>query len=216
VATSDFFNPKRVTVDESDQEGWMVAYADLITLLFVFFTMLLSISVISRTKFEMMSRELNATTPTDLVSVKQELDKSIAAQKLEGSVSTVLNEEGLAVEFSESVLFPSADAKLHAQGADVLRKFAGMLKTIPKAYRLAVEGHTDSRPIHTSTFPSNWALSAARSVSVVHLLKDSGIDEKRIVLHSFADTRPLLAKEHANLNAEQLYSKNRRVTLLIY
>jgi chemotaxis protein MotB len=170
--------------------------------------MLLSISVVSRTKFEQMSRQLNAEAATDLMTVKERLDKAITEKSLNGQVSTALNEDGLNVEFSELVLFPTAEAKLHAQGEAVLHQFAQMLREIPAGYRLAVEGHTDSRPIHTTAYPSNWALSAARSVNVVHLLKEFGLDEKRVVVRAYSDTRPS--------SPDALHSKNRRVTLLIY
>ncbi|WP_231613816.1 OmpA/MotB family protein [Halomonas sp. BC04] len=35
---------------------------------------------------------------------------------------------------------------------------------------VAVEGHTDSRSIQTPEFPSNWVLSSARAIAIVHAL----------------------------------------------
>ena len=57
---------------------------------------------------------------------------------------------------------------------------------------LAVQGHTDDRPIRNNArFPSNWELSAARSVAVLRYLIDRGVDARRVRAEGLAATRPL-------------------------
>ena len=59
---------------------------------------------------------------------------------------------------------------LQPGGRAELDKLAAALieleKQIPKdiAWVLRVDGHTDVRPIASSSYPSNWELSAARAI----------------------------------------------------
>ncbi len=53
-----------------------------------------------------------------------------------------------------------------------------MLKDLPNP--VEVEGHTDSIPISTEKFPSNWELSTARASSIVRYLIAKGINPERL------------------------------------
>src|SRR5580704_7841877 len=83
--------------------------------------------------------------------------------------------------FPSEVFFDSGQAVLSAEGRVELDKLAGALldldKKIPSdiPWVLRVDGHTDVRPIASSQFPSNWALSASRAISVVQYLISKGI-----------------------------------------
>ena len=77
--------------------------------------------------------------------------------------------------------------------------------------RIVVAGHTDNIPIRTARFRSNWDLSAARAVTVVHrLTEQNGLDEGRFLIEGHADTEPLVANDSAANRA-----LNRRVELTI-
>ncbi len=70
----------------------------------------------------------------------------------------------------------------------VIRKLSQTLASLPNPVR--VEGHTDSQPIDTAAFPSNWELSSARAASVVHLIANSGIDPARLSVIGRAQYSP--------------------------
>lgn len=200
-------------IDKSDheQENWMVSYADLITLLFIFFSVMLSISSISRAKSELLTREFNQASTASLASLKKNLDQEIQKQSLQSQVETQISDEGLQIRFSEKVLFASGEAELNPEGRRALGHFAELLSGATQGqdgFRIAVEGHTDSRPIHNARFPSNWELSAHRSVHVLHFLAAHGISEKSMVVRAYADTRPL--------SPEAVSPGDRRVTLLVH
>lgn len=194
---------------DADQYGWLVSYADLITLLFVLFAVLLSISSVSKTKLEFLNKEMNQSATSTLSQLKSELEEEIKKQNLSSQVSTELTQDGLKILFSEDILFKSGEAALSIEGANVLKQFCHSLAEVQQNFYLAVEGHTDSKPIHTAKFSSNWALSAARSVNVLHFLGLNGVSEKRMMVRAYASTRPLegLSEEDA---------KNRRVSLLVF
>ena len=80
-----------------------------------------------------------------------------------------------------------------------------------KVRRFRIEGHTDNTPVSASSaYPSNWELSAARAMNVLHYLADFGVDENRFSIAGYADTRPM----HSNDTPEGR-AYNRRVDIII-
>ena len=75
---------------------------------------------------------------------------------------------------------------------------------------LRIEGYTDSRPIHTARFKSNWELSAARSIALVEILTKSGVARERLSIAGYADTAPV-----DNNDTELGRQNNRRVDIVI-
>jgi chemotaxis protein MotB len=93
-------------------------------------------------------------------------------------------ERGLVVTVvTDEVLFAPGSADLAAQGRTVLDALVPALRSFDNS--LAIEGHTDDRPIATSRFPSNWELSTSRATSVLRYLGaerpigDNGTDDGR-------------------------------------
>ena len=79
---------------------------------------------------------------------------------------------------------------------------------------MIVEGHTDSSPIHSSTYPSNWELSGARASAVVrYLISRFKFSPSLFSAVGYADTRPLETsispKDPANRRVEILILKNK-------
>jgi chemotaxis protein MotB len=112
------------------------------------------------------------------------------------------------VEIRTDILFPSGVAMLSPEAQKILRQLAETLKPFPNPIR--VEGHTDNRPIRSSSFPSNWELSAARAASVVHLFTSSGMDPRRLAVVGLGENRPAESND-----TEQGRNMNRRVLLVI-
>jgi chemotaxis protein MotB len=114
--------------------------------------------------------------------------------------------------FPSEVFFDSGQAVLSPEGRVELDKLAGALldldKKIPSdiPWVLRVDGHTDVRPIASAQFPSNWALSAARAISVVQYLISKGISPQRLVAAGFGEYQPLDPG-----NTEEAFRRNRRL-----
>ena len=116
--------------------------------------------------------------------------------------------------FQSEVFFDAGQATLKPEGRAEIDKLAGVLadheKQIPTdiAWVLRVDGHTDVRPIASAQFPSNWALSAARAISVVQYLIQKGISPQHLVAAGFGEFQPLDTDK-----TEDAYRKNRRIEL---
>ncbi len=116
--------------------------------------------------------------------------------------------------FQSEVLFSSGSARLEARGkvqmAQIAKTLLDISRQIPDdlAWILRVDGHTDKVPISTNRFPSNWELSTARAISVVHFLTESGIPPSRLAATGFGEFQPIDDRED-----EIAYRRNRRIEL---
>jgi chemotaxis protein MotB len=105
--------------------------------------------------------------------------------------------------------FPSGSAELLDEFSPLITKIRGLLKETEG--HIYVAGHTDNVPIATSRYRSNWELSSARAVSVVHKLIETGeIPPNRIHVQGHGDTQPL----HAN-DSHKHRALNRRVEIVV-
>jgi chemotaxis protein MotB len=125
-----------------------------------------------------------------------------------GQVRVIPSSRGLAVEINAKVLFAPGQAVVEQNSARILDAVAQVLKD--NAYPIQVDGHTDSLPIVTDKFPSNWELSAVRASSVVRLLIGSGIEAARLTAVGYGENRPVDSND-----TEDGRTRNRRVTVMI-
>jgi len=114
----------------------------------------------------------------------------------------------LEVEINTSFLFASGSATVASDAVPAIQRLASLLKDA--GVRLQVEGHTDSVPISTAQFPSNWELSASRAASVVHLLAGYGIDPAAMAAVGYGEFRPV-----ADNNTFEGRRQNRRVLIIV-
>ncbi len=116
--------------------------------------------------------------------------------------------------FQSEVLFSKGETEINPNGVKELDKLAAAItqleKEIPSdiAWVLRVDGHTDSDPIHTEQFKSNWELSAARAIAVVKQLVAKGVPPQRLVAAGFGEFQPI-----DNGDSEEAKARNRRIEL---
>lgn len=126
----------------------------------------------------------------------------------EGKVQVMQNNRGVRIDINDSVLFTAGSADIASAAVDVLNEIATILNTNQRL--IQVEGHTDNTPIHNQMFYSNWELSAVRATTVVRLLNQAGVIEKRLSAIGYGDTQPLSSSD-----TEFGRAKNRRVSIMI-
>lgn len=126
----------------------------------------------------------------------------------EGKVQVMQNNRGVRIDINDSVLFTAGSADIASAALDVLNEIATILNSNQRL--IQVEGHTDNTPIHNQMFYSNWELSAVRATTVVRLLNQAGVIEKRLSAIGYGDTQPLSSSD-----TEFGRAKNRRVSIMI-
>jgi len=123
-------------------------------------------------------------------------------------VAVKRNDYWIELEMNSELLFLSGEAALSKRAIPVLKKIAGVIKSLPNA--INVEGHTDNLPINTVEFPSNWDLSSARATSVVLEFVKEGVKPSRLSAVGYGEFHPI-----ADNRQESGRFKNRRVTLVL-
>lgn len=125
------------------------------------------------------------------------------------SITIKLQERGLVISMASSLFFAPASAGLKPQAFQILDDLAKQLK--PSGLVIHIEGHTDSQPMFSAVYPSNWELSTARASSVLrYFVQKHQFDPHRMAAVGYADTRPVAD----NANAEGR-AKNRRVDIVL-
>jgi chemotaxis protein MotB len=163
---------------------------------------------------------------------KAQQQNEVAQKKLSNAIDpatgTVSTEgEEIHLKLVDKVLFPVGEDQLTDKGKAVLDKVAKALKTIPDK-QIWVQGHTDDSPIIVPPppkkdpkkkgkqpepapvigFKSNWELSAARALQVVHYLQDHAkVDPSKLAALAFGEYRPVSKGNKA---------ANRRIEIVLY
>lgn len=220
--------------NHGNSERWLLTYADLITLLLVFFVVMYSISKADDRKFAKLNASLQKafnvmvlqgqdTTAVsgkpggisgnsvfdDFITVREELLKSPDDLGYKGSVNVTLRKEGIGVSLSGNLLFDSGRAELKPGASMVLNRLAQQLRRSFNEIR--VEGHTDNIPAESDLYPTNWELSSARATAVSRYLIEVGrIEPERISATGFGEYRPV-----ADNKTRESRSLNRRVDIVI-
>lgn len=148
-----------------------------------------------------------------------------AVDKSLGSVSAQGDE--IHLQLVDKVLFKLNDDQLTDKGKELIDKVAAALKEMPEK-QIYVQGHTDDQPIFNPPSPkqppqkkgqkpvppppprfaTNWELSAARALTVVHYLQDtSKIEPSRLAALAFGQYRPV---------SKQNKAANRRIEIVLY
>lgn len=213
-------------VEEQDNvERWMVSYADFITLLFAFFTVMYAISHVDTGKLEKFAASTKDAFNVNPVHKKQIIEGVMPSSSkqlgLEMEIKNALlslgagdyaevkqDKRGIILSLKDNILFESGKAEIKPLGTEILNAVASIVKKT--SHMVLIEGHTDNVPIRNNMFPSNWELSTARAVSVLnYLVKNYNLPPDRFVVSGYAEYKPVASNETPEGRA-----KNRRVDIV--
>jgi len=134
---------------------------------------------------------------------------SLALDSLDKNIEVIVNKGSVSFRIISKVLFNSGEATLSEAGRGAMSRLVPALGKAP-GYRVVVEGHTDNMPIQTKRFPSNWELSTGRTASVVRHFQGQSIAAARMRATGHADTRPIASNDTAQGRAT-----NRHVEVIL-
>ena len=154
---------------------------------------------------EQLQKKLEQEAEEQVEELQQALDSEIEA----GQVTVEREGSKVIIRIQEKGSFASGSASLDPEFFEVMDKITAVLQE--KSGKIVVAGHTDNIPIRTGRFRSNWELSSARAVTVLHaMLRNPNIDEDRVLVEGHAETNPLVDNDTPENRA-----KNRRVELIV-
>jgi chemotaxis protein MotB len=150
-----------------------------------------------------------ARVKDDLDAIHRDLEQRLSNQVAQHTVAIKMGRDGLVISLREAGFFDSGSARPRPGTAVTLRQVAAALERTP--YDLRIEGHTDTLPIHTAGFDSNWELSSARATGIARILMDlRAIPADRLSAAGYAEFHPV----DSNATAEGR-ANNRRVDLVV-
>jgi chemotaxis protein MotB len=221
-----------------NHERWLITYADLITLLLVFFIVLYAGSQEDSHKFAILAQGLRSAfnNPSnsggggqsavflgsgstnqggysqqeiDFKAIQTMLQQITAQQGLNGAVHVQDAQNEIDIDLTSDLLFPSGGADLRPEAKPALDAVAQSLQGKPNQIR--IEGHTDNIPINTVQFNSNWELSAARATAVLrYLVEIDGLPSQQLYAAAYGDTHPV-----ADNSTPDGRAQNRRAEIVV-
>lgn len=219
--------------------GWLTTYADMITLMLCFFVMLFDPTEVSVTQIQALAAAITgdpvggsqsaspgrladlgntlSTLPSmekgKMLAVALKKAVSLFAPEIKSNrIAVTSDERGLVITLAGDSFFKQGSAELDIEETrSVLLSLAQFLSLEELGTRrFRIEGHTDNVPQGSEKWKSNWELSTARAVNVLHYLTDFGAQENRFSVAGYADTRPVYLNDTPEGRAY-----NRRVDIII-
>ena len=232
------YNQGYITYD--DEATWLVTYADLMTLLMVFFVLLYTLASFEKNQYQDKLATVQETIKENpeiegimkFMGRPDGFDKKIRIDEITGlrtrdsalyrsmdrMVKNSAKTEQLSLEdHSGKLVITISGEALFKSGSASLNPSA-----IPEInqmiglfkefteYDINIKGHTDNIPIATKAFPSNWELSAIRATTVLKYLISQGINPDRLTATGYGKILPLVPNTTAENRA-----KNRRVEFVL-
>jgi len=213
--------------------AWKVAYADFVTAMMALFIVLWLMNSSQKIQkavggyfkdpsgsaklagSDMAGTGENFVVKKDkMEDLKDELQKAIREvpkfDKMKNHIDMTVTNEGLRIELTESAtgtFFDSGSSKISKDGSELIELLAQELGRLPN--KLAMEGHTDSKPYAEGAAYTNWELSSDRANAARRLMQEHGIRMDQITqVRGFADQR--LRKPETPLDPS-----NRRISLIV-
>ena len=222
-------------LNEEEDRTWLVTYADLMTLLLVFFVLLFSLSFFETQRYKAGMEELRAAYEnkseiddqlnpveshfirldefTGIRSGEREVVDSVNlfSRQMESPdiVHTDVKNGKITIRVSGEALFDSGSAALNSRAEQIFDHLIAIFNEYPQ-YRINIKGHTDNQPIATKQFPSNWELSAIRATTVLKYMIEKGISPQRLTATGYGDAVPRVPNDSDTNRAV-----NRRVEFVL-
>jgi chemotaxis protein MotB len=215
---------------------WAVPWSDLMMIAFVLFAVLYSYVLSHRDladAFKKPSKQTTAPAPAKappkvpefrepltetapmakpgatMEELYESLKNTVTVSKLEDVTVELEKDKTIKVSVGEPMMFDLGKADLKPASMRFLREFAD--KIVATKYKIVVEGNTDSFPVHSTAFQTNWELSAMRAVRVARfLIEDGGLEPERFSVVGNSMYKPVVPNTSFSNKA-----KNRRVDILI-
>ena len=146
------------------------------------------------------------------VAISYNLKQSIDENNMdnEGDIDVEIDQTVVMISVADSLLFNSGSYTVSRNAHPLLSKLADVINAEP-SIDVMIEGHTDSKGIHTETIVDNWDLSVKRSTAIVRLLQNKyKVDPARLIPSGRSSYVPLTDNSTYKNRA-----RNRRTNIII-
>lgn len=229
---------KRDKHEDEFDEGWLLPYSDLMTLLLAVFIVLFATSKVDQKKMEDMadsfsnivvsskgngfedsngkhiiqgnSGELSAYNKSAL-QIKMNMDKYIKEKNLDNGISSEIKDGKLKIVIANNILYQPGSAEVSEKNIEIAKTIGKLIVDQGDDIEVTVVGHTDNVPVHNNEFEDNIELSQKRAFNFLkNMLKTSGVDPRKFSTAGYGEYQPI-----ASNDTEEGKRLNRRVEVLI-
>ena len=158
---------------------------------------------------ERAEREATEADVRDLSGTYAKLIEQLEQEVESGKLEIHRLEGRLQVRALDQILFDTGSAAIKAEGRAVLAHVAEQIRELG-GHRVLIEGHTDSVPISTARFSSNWELSASRAAGVARFFVEQGLDPERLTAAGLGEFHPIAPNDSREGRA-----RNRRIEIVL-
>jgi len=223
---------KKIVYVEKPMNVTMYLLASLFLFLLTFFVILSSVSVMDNKRQKMALGSVRGgfgilpggKSPFSFIGPKnilpqrppmeggnmdiQSIHNTLADTGIVSGISVTEGKLGVTITIKSPILFEGQTDTFNKDSQVVLASVSKVLSRMDN--QVIITGHTDSVPIETPPFYSNWGLSAARALAVLTYLEHKGIKGGRLSAYGMASGRPI-----ATNTTEEGRRLNRRVEITI-
>jgi chemotaxis protein MotB len=146
------------------------------------------------------------------LAISYNLKKSINESDINNNndIQVSIDQTVVMISVADSLLFRSGSFRVNSKAYPLLKKLAEVINSEP-SMDVMIEGHTDSKTIHTDAIVDNWDLSVKRSTAIVRLLQNKyEIDPSRLIPSGRSSYLPLTDNE-----TKENRARNRRTNIII-
>lgn len=213
---------------------WVVSYADFVTMLLALFMVMYAVSQIdnqnlSALQSKMQSQFGGRANVENVTKYQENIQNNVyhyasfytsygtdALEKMftenipkSESIKLIKENRGLVIRVNDTMLFEEGSAVIKPKAEKTLNEIVKVLTKIDNP--VIIEGHTDSRPIKNTKFPSNWELSTARATNIISYVMEKGkISPKRLCAVGYGENMPIA--DNTSISGRML---NRRVDIIV-
>lgn len=194
--------------DASLSADWSVPWSDLMMVMFVLFAVLYVTQAAEREVFKEPASLPKFERPLTTSKIYEQSRRAVQEAEL-ADIDVVLEaNDSIKLSVKGATFFELGSAELRPQTRAFLDRLALVLQRNDR--RVRVIGHTDSYPISSELYPTNWELSAVRATTVVRYLIRHELDPARFEIEAHSMYRPVVPND--SLKNQTM---NRRVEIVV-
>lgn len=221
-------------VEFKPNQQWMMTFADLLSLVLTFFVLIFSMSTIKMKVWEDVTKSLSQrldpereveftppavelTTPQERIVIAQDLDylHTILEEQMKtfphpDMVKMQRLDDRVVISLAGGAAFQKGSINTTRRAEQGLVFLSDILSNIGN--RIDVHGNADPEPINTAAYPSNWALSLARAMTVARELQEKGYVYR---IRSYGRGASHASTITTRIDDDERFALGRRVDIII-
>lgn len=204
--------------DPDEGEGWLISYADMMTLIACFFILMMAFANFEPIGFSVKAEQLSKSFRKEKYKSSdmklKEITEEVAKHEVKDATKITIKDSELVVTFSSATLFDNGEATLSKEAEVMLDSLIDVIKLTNPNYRVLIEGHTDDTFTPNSRYKDDWSLSTARASYVASRFELFGFPLDKIVPIGRGRSWPVVESVDSKGKwSDELAKTNRRVVM---